>query len=69
MAKPRPPPDPTCPLPAEATSYLDGKPDLAIQLYSTRIRVSEARAEDKLRAHLTDLGFRELPPIHIPRSN
>ena len=67
--KPRPPPDPLRPLPAEATHYLAGEGRLAIRLYVDRMHVSEASAEDRLRAHLSELGFKELPPLHIPRVN
>lgn len=67
MAKTKPPADPLIPLPAEATMYLDGNRAMSIQFYAQRIRVSDATAEDKLRAHLTDLGFKELPPVYVPR--
>lgn len=69
MSKPRPLPDPLRPLASEATYYLAGESRLAIQLYAERIRASETGAEDKLRAHLSELGFKELPPVHIPRVN
>lgn len=69
VSKPKPCRDCKQPLPAECTYYMAGSRMLAIDLYSERRRCSRTTAEDIIRAHLTELGFKKLPDIYLPRSN
>ena len=61
--------DPTQPLRCEVVFYMSDDQELAIWLYVARMRVSRLTAEDTIRKHLTELGFKTLPPIYLPREN
>lgn len=56
---------------SEGENYLQGRESawFAIELYSKRRMVSAVTAEDRIRGYLTDLGFKELPEVYIPREN
>lgn len=62
-------PDPKTPMRAEAVLYMSGDPATAIDLYSKRMQCLLTTAEDAIRARLTDLGFKELPVVHLPRES
>jgi hypothetical protein len=61
--------DPKTPTRAEAVLYMSSDQVTAIDLYSKRLNVLLTTAEDAIRAHLVDLGFKELPAVHIPRES
>jgi hypothetical protein len=61
-------PDPKWPMPSEVIFYKTGDQALAIDLYSKRMQVSAATAEDTIRAYLVDLGF-EVGALFIPRED
>lgn len=60
--------DPMSPSRFETTFYVTD-PEFAINLYSVRLRVSRVTAEDNIRKHLLDLGFKDISKVYIPREN
>lgn len=62
-------PDPMRPLRSEAVLYMSDERATAINLYASRLCCARTTAEDNIRAHLTDLGFKELPAVYLPREN
>ena len=54
---------------AEAVFYMCGYRADAINLYAERLRCARTSAEDHIRSHLTDLGFKSLPAVYLPREN
>jgi hypothetical protein len=61
--------DPKVPRTREAEYYLQGEREFACMLYSCRLQCSGVTSEDAIRKHLTELGFKDIPPIFYPRSN